>query len=173
MRPLVDSLLVLARADAGQLELQYEPCDLSAIVKDCAALVEPLAAQRAITLQLDLQPTPLSADAFRLTQVVANLLTNAILYNQPQGHVIVVLTSQSDEIMLTVADNGIGIPAQHLPRIFDRFFRVEESRSRELGGAGLGLSITKSIIEAHHGTITATSEPGNGATFRVRLPAHP
>jgi heavy metal sensor kinase len=171
MRPLVDSLLTLARADSGALALRLEKCDLAAIVRECAELVQPLAAEREVGVELDLQPAELTGDPFRLTQVVANLLTNAILYNRRQGGVMVDVRSDPREIVLTVSDTGAGIAAEQLPRVFDRFFRVDESRSRESGGAGLGLSICKSVVEAHGGSIGATSEVGVGTTFTVRLSA--
>ncbi len=170
MRPLVESLLVLARGDAGKLQLRRETFDLKNTVEDCAALVESLAAERKVSLTLDLQPVQLHADPFRLTQVVANILTNAILYNRPGGTAQATLRSENNFAILTISDTGLGIPPEHLPRIFERFYRVEESRSRELGGAGLGLAICKSIIDAHQGTITATSEVHYGTTFVVRLP---
>lgn len=173
MRPLVDSLLTLARADSGALALRPEKCDLAAIVRECAELVQPLAAEREVRVDLDLQAAELTGDAFRLTQVVANLMTNAILYNRPQGSVRVELRSDPREIVLTVSDTGTGIAPEHLTHVFDRFFRVDESRSRESGGAGLGLSICKSVVEAHHGSIEATSQLGVGATFTVRLPRGP
>jgi heavy metal sensor kinase len=170
MRPLVDSLLTLARADAGAMALRLERCDLGAIVRECAELVQPLAAEREVRVDLDLQPAELTGDSFRLTQAVANLMTNAILYNRRQGGVMVDLRSDSREVLLTVSDTGVGIAPEHLPRVFDRFFRVDESRSRESGGAGLGLSICKSVVEAHGGTIGSTSQLGVGTTFTVRLP---
>jgi heavy metal sensor kinase len=170
MRPLVDSLLTLARADSGAMALRPERCDLAAIVRECAELVQPLAAEREVRVDLDLQPAELTGDAFRLTQVVANLLTNAILYNRRQGGVKVELRSDRHEALMTVSDTGVGIAPEHLPRVFERFFRVDASRSRESGGAGLGLSICKSIVEAHGGSIGATSEVGVGTTFTVRLP---
>ena len=170
MRPLVDSLLTLARADSGAIALRPERCDLAAIVRECAELVQPLATEREVRVDLDLHQAELTGDSFRLTQVVANLLTNAILYNRRQGGVRVNLRSDPREILLTVSDTGVGIAPEHLPRVFDRFFRVDESRSRESGGAGLGLSICKSVVEAHGGTIGATSQFGVGTTFTVRLP---
>jgi signal transduction histidine kinase len=139
-------------------------------VRECAELVQPLATEREVRIELDVQPAELTGDSFRLTQVVANLLTNAILYNRRQGGVKVELRSDRHEVVLTVSDTGVGIAPEHLPRVFDRFFRVDESRSRESGGAGLGLSICKSVVEAHGGTIGATSEIGAGTTFTVRLP---
>jgi signal transduction histidine kinase len=166
----VDSLLTLARADSGAMALRRERCDLAAIVQECAELVQPLAAEREVRVDLDLQPAELIGDSFRLTQVVANLLTNAILYNRRQGGVRIDLRADPREILLTVSDTGVGIAAEHLPRVFDRFFRVDESRSRESGGAGLGLSICRSVVEAHGGTIGATSQLGVGTTFTVRLP---
>src|SRR5262249_17360875 len=109
-------------------------------------------------------------DRARMKQVVVNLLDNAIKYTSPGGKVGLTVSSQDSKALLEVVDNGVGIPAEALPRVFERFFRVDEARSRELGGAGLGLSIAKSICAAHHGHVEAFSAPQQGSIFRVELP---
>src|SRR5262249_10132990 len=109
-------------------------------------------------------------DRARMKQVVVNLLDNAIKYTPPGGTVDLTVSARQHNALLEVADTGMGIPPEALPRIFERFFRVDDARSREGGGAGLGLSIVKSICAAHHGRVEATSTPGRGSTFLVELP---
>jgi signal transduction histidine kinase len=119
------------------------------------------------------EPVWVEGDQARLKQVVVNLLDNAIKYTLQGGTIALTVSAINSHAVLEVADNGIGIPAEALPRVFDRFFRVDEARSRELGGAGLGLSIVKSICTAHHGRVEANSTPGQGSRFRVELPLAP
>jgi signal transduction histidine kinase len=109
-------------------------------------------------------------DRARMKQVIVNLLDNAIKYTPQGGAINLTVGSQDTKALLEVADNGVGIPPEALPRVFDRFFRVDKARSREQGGAGLGLSIVKSICTAHHGRVEARSTPGQGSRFRVELP---
>ena len=169
MRKLIESLLALARFDAGQEVLKRMRFDLSKTVADCAELVEPLAVERAVEIFLEVEPLEITGDAERIAQVITNLLTNAIQYNQPEGEVRVKLESQNSLTLLSVADTGLGIAAADLPRVFGRFFRADQSRTGA-GNAGLGLAISKAIIEAHGGTIEVSSEENAGTTFMVRLP---
>jgi len=171
MRSLVESLLLLARADAGGLEMAHRPFDLGEIVQDCIALLAPLAQQVGIDLQPALQPVTVTGDPSRIGQVVANLVTNAIRYNHSGGMVQVSTEWVDGAAVLTVADTGMGIAPEDQPRVFERFFRADKARSRKVGGSGLGLAICKSIIDAHGGSIVFSSIPGQGTTFVVRLPA--
>src|SRR5262249_36542269 len=116
------------------------------------------------------QAAEVVGDAGRLTQVVTNLLTNAINYNRPGGEVFVAVTAVEGEAVVTVADTGCGIPEEDRDHVFERFYRADRARARGLGGTGLGLAICKSIVDAHGGAITYTSEAGRGTTFMVRLP---
>jgi two-component system OmpR family sensor kinase len=170
MKGLVEGLLTLARADAGRLEMNRQRLDLGTLVEESAVLVEPLAAKAGVRLSLASSPVAVAGDATRLTQVVTNLLTNAINYNRSGGSVSVTLEAAGQEAVLTVADTGCGIPEPDREHIFERFYRVDKARSRELGGSGLGLAICKSIVEAHGGAITFTSEENRGTRFLVRLP---
>ena len=170
MKSLVEGLLVLARADAGKLEIKPAPLDLSAIIEDCAELVRPLATERKVAIDLQLHPAEMLGDALRLSQLVTNLLTNAIIYNQPGGRVTVTILTDEHSIRLEVADTGIGVDEEQRKHLFDRFYRADASRSRESGGTGLGLAICRSIVEAHGGEIAFSSEIGVGTTFKVRLP---
>lgn len=178
MRSLIESLLTLARFDSGEVQIDSRPFDLTRTVGDCVALVRPLAAQRRIAIQMDLSPATASAtapatatgDPDRIAQVITNLLTNAIRYNHDQGQVMVSLQSSPVEVVLSVSDTGIGIPPEHLGHIFERFYRVDNARSRKDGGVGLGLAICKSIVVAHGGQISVSSQLDRGTKFEVRLP---
>jgi heavy metal sensor kinase len=170
MRALVEGLLTLARADAGTLEVRRERVDLGAVAGESAALAAPLARQMQVGLAVEARRVEVTGDPGRLAQVVTNLLANAINYNHPGGEVSVTLQAAGAEAVLAVADTGYGIPEEDRAHIFERFYRVDKARSRALGGSGLGLAICKSIVEAHHGTITFTTELNCGTTFFVRLP---
>jgi len=170
MRKLIESLLALARFDAGQEVLKQQCFDLSRVIAEGVDLVLPLAGERGLKISVAAEPLEITGDGERLAQVVANLLTNAIQYNRPEGEVRVALAAQDGLAVLTVADTGQGIPPEDLPRVFGRFYRADKSRTGD-GNAGLGLSICKAIIEAHGGTIEVASQENAGTTFTVRLPA--
>ncbi|MDD5140875.1 MAG: ATP-binding protein [Verrucomicrobiales bacterium] len=169
MRKLIESLLALARFDAGQEVLKRMPFDLFKTISDCAELVQPLAEERAVKVFIEAGPLEITGDPERLAQVVTNLLTNAIQYNQPEGEVRVKLESQNGLAVLTVTDTGQGIAAEDVPRVFGRFYRADQSRTGA-GNTGLGLAISKAIVEAHGGTIEVASEENVKTTFTVRLP---
>lgn len=168
MRKLIGSLLELARLDAGQEQMKRLHFDFSRTVADCVELVRPLAEERGVKIFTELSPLEIAGDSERIAQVATNLLTNAIQYNQPDGEVRVKLASQGGLAILTVSDTGPGIPAEDLPHVFKRFYRGD--RSRTGGNAGLGLAISKAIVEAHGGAIEVSSEEGAGSIFTVRLP---
>ena len=168
MRRLIESLLALARLDAGQEQMKRLEFDLAKTAHDCVESVRPLADERGVKIICDLPPLPCAGDSERLAQVVTNLLTNAIQYNLPDGEVRVKLESQNGMAILTVSDTGRGIAAEDLPRVFERFYRADKSRST--GGNGLGLAISKAVVEAHGGTIEVASKENAGTTFTVRLP---
>lgn len=171
MRKLIESLLELARLDVGQERMKHERFDLSRVARDCVELVRPLAAERGVDLDCDLPVVECMGDAERIGQVITNLLSNAIHFNREQGQVRVSAHGENGTAFLTVADSGVGIPPEDLPHIFERFYRVDKSRSRIQGRTGLGLAICKAIVEAHNGVIEASSDPGNGSKFEVRLPS--
>jgi len=170
MKGLIDGLLTLARTDAADLKLETRSFDLSTLVEECTSLLAPLAEERRITTALNLQPAEVTADFDRVSQVITNLLSNAINYNRDGGSVQVSLTSHDHEAVLSVSDTGLGIPEKDRAGIFQRFYRVDKARSRKLGGSGLGLAISKVLVEAHGGTISFTSEVDQGTTFTVQLP---
>ena len=174
LRDIVDGLLTLARSNADGLPLEVGEVDLGEIVGECLDLVEPLAAEKTVTIHRELADIGIEGDPLRLAQVVTNLATNAIRYNRPGGEVRVSLREDGTNAVLTVADSGLGIPPEAIPCVFDRFFRVDPARSSREGGIGLGLAIAKAIVDAHGGTIGCTSEADRGSTCTVRLPRrHP
>ncbi|HSH94645.1 MAG TPA: ATP-binding protein, partial [Roseimicrobium sp.] len=171
MGQLVESLLELARLDAGQEPLKREACDIAKVARECIELLQPIIQDRKITVVQQLQPALCSADTQRLAQVITNLVSNAVHYNRVSGSITVKTWSEAGSVCLSVADTGIGIPKDELPHVFERFFRVDKSRSNAGGRTGLGLAICKSIADAHGGKIEAISEMGAGTTFTLALPA--
>jgi two-component system sensor histidine kinase BaeS len=170
MKSLVESLLVLARADAGRLELHPTPFDLKPLAEECLQMAQPAAEERRITLSSDLVDVTLNADRTRIAQLLTNLLGNAVRYNRDGGSVKLTIRSDGENVCLSVADTGVGIAESDHPHVFERFFRADKARSREAGGSGLGLAICQSIVVAHGGTITFTCKADEGTTFIVRLP---
>jgi two-component system OmpR family sensor kinase len=176
MQNLMEHLLVLARADAGKLDIKKEEVDLAQSVRDCCELLQPLALEKDVTIHLNLKPTRLRGDSRLLSQVAINLVSNAIYYNRAAGEVWVTVETESGGHFLKVRDSGEGIPATALPHIFERFYQIDPSRSRlstqgsEIKSQGLGLAITESIVKSHGGTITVTSDFGRGSEFVVRFP---
>jgi heavy metal sensor kinase len=168
MRRLIESLLELAKLDAGQQPMKRSPFDLAQTARDCVTLIEPLATARHVKLICDLPPLECTGDSERLSQVITNLLTNAITYNKENGEVRVDGEAKDGSVILRVSDTGQGISAEDLPRVFDRFYRADTSRTS--GNTGLGLAISKAIVEAHSGQIEVASEPEKGTVFTVRLP---
>lgn len=170
MKKLIGALLELARLDAGQEQMKRLRFDLSRTAGDCLELIQPLADERHVKLVTELSPVEIEGDSERLAQTVTNLLSNAIQYNHEGGEVRVSTRLENGMAVLTVGDTGQGIPAEDLPRIFERFYRADPSRSS--GNAGLGLAISKAIVSAHGGTIDVASKENAGTTFTIRLPAH-
>jgi two-component system sensor histidine kinase BaeS len=147
------------------------PVALDTLLRDAADWARPLAERAGIILSLEALPTAVVAgDPDRLRAAFDNLLDNAIKYNQPGGTVHVSGHLEAGRVVVAIADTGIGIPVAAIPRIFDRFYRVDPSRSRRTGGTGLGLSIARAIVHSHGGTIEAMSTPNRGTTFTVGLP---
>lgn len=167
---LLDDLSALAEAERPGLLLDAEPVDLAAIARSQASAFAAVFADRRIVLSTDLEPAIVQGEPKRLEQIVVNLLSNALRYTDAEGSVGVVVSRRGDQALLEVRDTGIGIAAEDLPRVFTRFWRSDKSRSRDTGGAGIGLSIVKELVQAHNGAITVESAPGQGSTFRVTLP---
>jgi two-component system, OmpR family, sensor kinase len=170
MRLLAEALLSLARLDTHQEPLRRAPVDLAEIAAECLQLLRPLAAQRNVKIHSDLSGARCAGDREQLSQVMTNLVTNAIQYNNVNGEVNVRTGEQDGVALVSVNDTGIGIPPEAIDHVFERFFRVDNSRSSSGSGAGLGLAITKAIVSEHGGKIEASSRVGAGSTFIVRLP---
>jgi heavy metal sensor kinase len=172
MTSTVEGLLTLARADAKSLPMRRDPVSLTVVADEVVRLCRPLAEKKGVTLSVESEgDVAVTADGERMRELVSNLVTNAIRYNRPQGKVTIRLRRRGGRAEVAVDDTGIGIPAEDLPHIFERFYRVDKARSREEGGSGLGLAIVKWIVDAHAGTISVTSEPGSGSRFVISLPA--
>jgi len=169
---LAESLLALSRADTGHVQLQREDIPLLRLAKEASSVVEVLAEEKRQRIDIEGDADLLvSVDRLILRQAIVNLLDNAIKYSPPGSRILVRVQSGGDkQLFLDVIDHGTGIPSEHQPYVFDRFYRVDKARTRECGGAGLGLSITRWAVEAHGGDITLESEEGHGSTFRVSLP---
>jgi two-component system OmpR family sensor kinase len=173
MKSLIDSLLILARFDAGTPSLREDQVDLVPLIGECVELVQPLANERGIRIEVAANECDVRGDRDRLSQVITNLLTNSIRYNVDAGHVRVATRVDGSRVVISVIDTGIGIAEDQLPLIFDRFYQIDKARSRAEGSCGLGLSICKTIVTAHRGTIVATSSFATGTTIEVRLPLAP
>lgn len=170
MTRLVGDLMLLARADAGSLPLERKKLELDAIFFEVYRQVSVV--NKAFDVRMaEIDQVYVIGDADRLKQLIWNLVGNALKYTPPGGTVTLALSKQEGWAILRVSDTGIGIPAQDLPYIFDRFYRVDRARTRQQGGSGLGLSIARWIVQAHGGRIEASSEVGIGTTFTVWLPA--
>lgn len=170
---LVQDLHDLAQAEARELPLNCHPLDAVELLHATAQSFAPLAEEEDVTLQQHFASGPLmvNADAARMTQVIQNLLANALRHTSPGGHITLNVSAGADDVKITVADDGAGIEPEHLPHVFERFYRTDRSRSRNSGGAGLGLAIVRAIVEAHGGTVAAHSEGvGRGSSFTVILP---
>jgi heavy metal sensor kinase len=170
MQELIESLLTLAKADARTAEPPQE-CQLDVISRENLDHIRPLAEERGIVLHHDLAPATCCAPSDHITQIVTNLLANAVKYCRPGDAVRLSTQRENGHACLTVADTGPGIAAEHLPHLFERFYRADASRNRFTGGAGLGLAICKTLAEAHSGSITVQSELAKGTVFQLRLPA--
>lgn len=171
---LITDLGDLALAESGFLRLHPHDSDLAEIATQVASAQRTAADAAGVTLVVAAdRPAPVYADATRIRQALTNLVTNALRYTPSGGTVRIAANVDGRDATLEVTDTGSGIDAQHLPHLFDRFYRADPSRTRATGGTGLGLAITKTLVEAHGGTITVASEPGQGTTFTIRLPAVP
>jgi heavy metal sensor kinase len=171
MTGIVENLLTLARVDEGRLDLQRVPVDLHEVAEAVAAKFAMVADGRGVRLDAGGEAAVVEGDPSRLEQVVSNLVDNAVKFSTAGSTVHISSWHDGREAGLTVTDGGPGIPAEALPRVFDRFYRVDASRSRNGGGSGLGLAICREIVDAHGGRLRAASTPGSGSTFTISLAA--
>src|SRR5215510_14229153 len=170
MHSLIDDILELTAIEGGNVHLRTAPVDLYTLVEDVCASAAAKATAQNVTLKNNVEPDVMVyADERRLEQMLTNLIDNGIKFSREHG--TVTISHESDERdKILVQDNGDGIPSQHLERLFERFYRVDRARSRDMGGTGLGLAIVKHLALLHRGEVTVTSELGKGTTFTIHLP---
>ena len=172
MTKLVQDLLALSKFDAGEVDFRMEPFDACQAVRKVYEAMRLDVAKHGLDLNLSLPAGPawVLGDRDRIEQVIINITTNAVRYTSEGGSVEMSAALKGSEVLLSVQDTGIGIPKEDIPRIFDRFYRVDKARSRALGGTGLGLSIAFEIVRRHNGRMEIESEVGKGTTMTVHLP---
>lgn len=170
---LVDDLHDLSQLEANQFSLKRSNQNMADIISDVASIYHPLADDQGINLSLDIKEGigPVLGDCSRITQCLNNLLNNALQYTSRGGEIQISLQEQNEKAIIMVSDTGAGIDPEHLPHVFDRFYRADPDRSRQTGGSGLGLAITQALVQAHGGEIRATSPgKGQGSTFTMSFP---
>lgn len=174
MSRMINDLLDLERLESGEARFEFKETDPCVVVNYVLSIVEPLANEHGVQVEIQCEPVSIWADQDRMVQMILNLVDNAIKYTSLKEigdkRVKVRVTREGKHAIVAVSDTGPGIPKEALPRLFDRFYRVDKGRSRKMGGSGLGLSIVKSIVERHGGEISVNSEVGVGTTFIVKLP---
>jgi heavy metal sensor kinase len=171
MQDIAERLLTLVRVEIASEAQDRAPVAMRSLVDDVVKWLAPMAQERGVRLSVAGDPFTVNGDAEQLREGLSNVITNAILYNKAGGSVAISTRQAGGTARIEVVDTGIGIPPEAVSRVFERFFRVDKARSREVGGSGLGLSIARTIFVAHGGDITCTSEPGVGSAFVISLPA--
>jgi len=172
LKKLINELLLLSRIEGGMSAASKNPIDAAGIVREVVAALEPFKEEKQITTEVDIREpvAPLSGVVSWFRQIVFNLYDNAVKYTPDGGGIRIGLRDGEQSLILTVSDTGIGIPAGEREKIFDRFYRIEKYRNRKISGSGLGLTITKHMVEEFGGAIDVVSEEGAGSTFRVIFP---
>lgn len=174
LQHLVGDLLFLSQIQSGKMAMEFQDADLAGIAASALEELRPEAQRKHIELALSATDVPrLVVDPIRIAQLLGNLLSNAVKFTPDGGRVEVRLRREGDQVVLAVADTGIGIPAVDRERVFERFFRTAIAARHAIQGTGLGLAVTKAIVDAHHGTIAVDSDEGRGSTFTVCLPLRP
>lgn len=168
---MINQLLTLARAESGEVAIAHDPVNISTMTRSLAEQLEPVAASKEVALSWNCEPdVTLRGDASWIERIILNLADNAIKFTRPGGHVSLSVSRNGNSAILEVADDGIGIAAEAVPHIFERFYRADPSRANRAEGVGLGLSLVKWAVDQHHGTIDVESVPENGTRFVVRIP---
>jgi signal transduction histidine kinase len=171
LQKISDNLLLLARFDAGKAPLQFSAVDLSALVQEAREDAELLAAEKHLKIKADISPAlRVNGDAVMLRRVALNLVDNAVKFNRADGRLELALQAADSEVVFTIANTGTGIPPERQGALFERFFRVDADRNRDAGGSGLGLSLCREIVTAHHGRIGLSRSAEDWTEFRISLP---
>ncbi|MET3506017.1 two-component system histidine kinase PnpS [Halalkalibacter oceani] len=171
LQGLIHDLLELSRIEQQYFELNWQPTNVERVIEDVIVILKEKAEEKGISLLLHTQgDSQMEGDPERMKQIVINLVNNAITYTPDGGQIDLFLHGKESEVELLVQDTGVGISEKEIPRIFERFYRVDRARSRNSGGTGLGLAIVKHLVEAHHGSIHVTSKPGEGTCFSLTFP---
>lgn len=170
MQSLTETLLAIARGQVPNITFGTTPVDIGGLIDELSAEMQPLMEDKRLMFHRKTRPVFAEADADGVRRALAILLDNAMKYTPAGGSVTVAMSDDNQSIEIRISDTGAGIPAKELPRIFERFYRVDPSRDRMTGGYGLGLAIARQIAQAHHGNLTASSEVGQGSTFALTLP---
>lgn len=171
LHSLIDDLLILSGVERAEFKLEFTDVHVNKVIEEAIQLVSVKVKEK--KMKIIFQPSSeivVEGDAGRLIQVLVNLLSNALAYSQDGKEVKVYIEKTSEQVIIIVEDEGIGIEPSQLPRLFERFYRVDQARSRESGGTGLGLAIVKHLIEAHNGSVEVYSKPSVGTAFYVKLP---
>ncbi len=173
LNTLLSDLIEISRIESGDMKMSFRYFTIHQLLEQVVAEMRPAALLKGLSLELESSGDPkrVLGDKERLKQVITNLIDNAIKYNRPNGRITIRWESTDGTVRVSVTDTGVGIPAEHLTRIFERFYRVDKERSREAGGTGLGLAIVKHIVEAHGSTVEVQSEVGKGSNFSFALKA--
>ncbi len=175
LNDLITDLLLISKMDSDIMTMHLETVSIKEIITKCVAVLNPIAQTKDIEVTMQLQDDPLiiEGDALKLRQAFNNLVENAIKYTKNGGHVLLSSAKQGHEIIVKIEDDGVGMSEEHLPHIFDRFYRVDKARSRETGGTGLGLHIVRRIALLHGGRVEVSSSKGVGSTFTIIFPINP
>lgn len=171
---IIEDLLALSALEqgAGDSQVELRPASVGAVVQSAAAALGPKSERAGVSIEVGCSDSLIaSMNTPLLEQAIANLLDNAVKYSPAGGVVTIDCGIDGGEVYISVSDNGPGIEPQHIPRLFERFYRADKARSRKMGGTGLGLAIVNHIVRAHHGRVHVESAPGRGSTFAIRLPA--
>jgi two-component system, OmpR family, phosphate regulon sensor histidine kinase PhoR len=173
LKELVDDLINISRLETG-MKISKRYFEINSFIQTVVYELSELSKKRKVEINIKSEvsdKTRAFGDEERLKQVIVNLIDNAIKYTSDNGKIVIRITKTEKDVIISVSDNGVGIPKDDLPRIFERFYRVDKTRSRDMGGSGLGLSIVKHILELHHSTIKVESEEGRGTRFEFNLPS--
>lgn len=170
LETLIEELLELSRVEQSGFEVDAQPTDMKAVIEYAFEMVQPGLEEKKMKIETSLEKVSVAGDANRLVQIMMNLLVNALTYSASEKKIMVRLYIKKNQAVIEVEDEGIGIEASEINRLFERFYRIDKARSRNSGGTGLGLSIVKHLVEAHHGKIEVKSTPGVGSVFSIYLP---